>query len=100
MLRLGFEHFGLRRIVANLDARNDRSAALCERLGMRRETHRLGDFWSKGDLDRLLRVRPPRRGVAGRPRLTRDCRSVRRIWPPAPWSEGPRTAARAEGACG
>lgn len=48
MLRLGFEHFGLRRIVANLDARNDRSAALCERLGMRRECHRIGDFWSKG----------------------------------------------------
>lgn len=47
-LRLGFEHYGLRRIVANLDARNDRSAALCERLGMRRETHRIGDFWSKG----------------------------------------------------
>lgn len=49
VLRLGFEHFGLRRIVANLDARNDRSAALCERLGMRREVHRLGDFWSKGE---------------------------------------------------
>ena len=48
VLRLGFEHYGLRRIVANLDARNDRSAALCERLGMRRETHRLGDFWSEG----------------------------------------------------
>ncbi|PKH38346.1 N-acetyltransferase [Nocardioides alpinus] len=48
VLRLGFEHYGLRRVVANLDARNDRSAALCERLGMRRETHRLGDFWSKG----------------------------------------------------
>jgi RimJ/RimL family protein N-acetyltransferase len=48
VMRLGFEHYGLRRIVANLDARNDRSAALCERLGMRRETHRLGDFWSKG----------------------------------------------------
>jgi RimJ/RimL family protein N-acetyltransferase len=48
VLRLGFEHYGLRRIVANLDARNDRSAALCERLGMRREVHRLGDFWSKG----------------------------------------------------
>lgn len=48
VLHLGFEHYGLRRIVANLDARNDRSAALCERLGMRRETHRLGDFWSKG----------------------------------------------------
>ncbi len=49
VLRLGFEHFGLRRVVANLDARNDRSAALCERLGMRREVHRLGDFWSKGE---------------------------------------------------
>ncbi len=48
VLRLGFEHYGLRRIVANLDARNDRSAALCERLGMRRECHKLGDFWSKG----------------------------------------------------
>lgn len=49
VLRLAFEHFGVRRVVANLDARNDRSAALCERLGMRRETHRLGDFWSKGE---------------------------------------------------
>jgi RimJ/RimL family protein N-acetyltransferase len=49
VLRLGFEHYGLRRIVANLDARNVRSAALCERLGMRREVHRLGDFWSKGE---------------------------------------------------
>lgn len=48
VLRLGFEHFGLRRIVANLDARNDRSAALCERLGMRREVDRVADFWSKG----------------------------------------------------
>jgi RimJ/RimL family protein N-acetyltransferase len=48
VLELGFEHYGLRRIVANLDARNDRSAALCERLGMRREVHRVGDFWSKG----------------------------------------------------
>ena len=48
VLGLGFEHYGLRRIVANLDARNDRSAALCERLGMRRECHKIGDFWSKG----------------------------------------------------
>ena len=48
VLRLGFEHYGLRRVVANLDARNDRSRALCERLGMRQEVHRIGDFWSKG----------------------------------------------------
>ena len=49
VLRLAFEHYGLRRVVANLDARNDRSAAMCERLGMRREVHRIGDFWSKGE---------------------------------------------------
>ncbi|GAA5114384.1 hypothetical protein GCM10023339_19950 [Alloalcanivorax gelatiniphagus] len=48
VLRLGFEHYGLRRIVAALDARNDRSAALCERLGMRREALKTADFWSKG----------------------------------------------------
>ena len=48
VLELGFEHYGLRRIVANLDASNDRSAALCDRLGMRRESHKVGDFWSKG----------------------------------------------------
>lgn len=48
VLRLAFEDYGLRRVVANLDARNDRSAAVCERLGMRRECHRLRDFWSKG----------------------------------------------------
>ena len=48
VLGLGFEHYGLRRIVANLDTRNDRSPALCERLGMRHEIHRRGDFWSKG----------------------------------------------------
>ncbi|MBC2932246.1 GNAT family N-acetyltransferase [Nocardioides sp. zg-1228] len=49
VLRLGFEHYGLRRIMANLDVRNERSAALCERLGMRREVHRIADFWSKGE---------------------------------------------------
>ncbi len=48
MLALAFEHYGVRRVVANLDARNERSAALAERLGMRREVHRLADFWSKG----------------------------------------------------
>ena len=48
MLRLAFEHYGVRRVVANLDALNERSAAMCERLGMRREVHRLADFWSKG----------------------------------------------------
>lgn len=49
ILEVAFDHYGVRRVVANLDARNVRSAALCERLGMRREVHRLGDFWSKGE---------------------------------------------------
>lgn len=48
MLEVAFEHYGLRRVVAGLDARNERSAAMCERLGMRREVTRRGDFWSKG----------------------------------------------------
>lgn len=48
ILRVAFEHYGVRRVVANLDADNERSAALAERLGMRREVHRLADFWSKG----------------------------------------------------
>ncbi len=48
MLTLAFEHYGVRRVVANLDAANLRSAAMAERLGMRRETHRVADFWSKG----------------------------------------------------
>ena len=48
LLAVAFEHYGVRRVVANLDALNDRSAAMAERLGMRRESHRIGDFWSKG----------------------------------------------------
>jgi RimJ/RimL family protein N-acetyltransferase len=47
-LALAFEHYGVRRVVANLDAANERSAALAQRLGMRREVHRLADFWAKG----------------------------------------------------
>ena len=49
VLDLAFDHYGLRRVVANLDARNDRSRALCERLGMRQESHKIADFWSKGE---------------------------------------------------
>lgn len=39
MLRLGFEEFGLHRIVGRIDARNTASARVLERLGMRREAH-------------------------------------------------------------
>jgi RimJ/RimL family protein N-acetyltransferase len=49
MIDLAFDHYGVHRVTAQLDARNARSAALCERLGMRRESHKLRDFWSKGE---------------------------------------------------
>jgi RimJ/RimL family protein N-acetyltransferase len=39
LLGLGFEHYGLHRIVGRLDARNTASARVLERLGMRREAH-------------------------------------------------------------
>jgi RimJ/RimL family protein N-acetyltransferase len=39
VLRLGFDELGLHRIVGHCDARNGASAALMERLGMRREAH-------------------------------------------------------------
>ena len=37
LLRLGFEEYGLHRIVGRIDPRNTASARLLERLGMRRE---------------------------------------------------------------
>lgn len=49
LLDVGFAHYGFHRIYADLDARNGPSARLCERLGMRREAHRLQDYWSKGE---------------------------------------------------
>ena len=39
VMDLGFNHFGLHRIFGRCDARNERSWALMQRLGMRREAH-------------------------------------------------------------
>jgi RimJ/RimL family protein N-acetyltransferase len=39
LLRIGFEHLGLHRVVAGLDARNVASARVLEKLGMRQEAH-------------------------------------------------------------
>jgi RimJ/RimL family protein N-acetyltransferase len=44
----GFDSFGLHRIRARLDARNEASARLCERLGMRREAHLIENELHKG----------------------------------------------------
>lgn len=44
-----FESYGVHRVQAVLDARNDSSAKLCERIGMRREAYYISDYWSKGE---------------------------------------------------
>lgn len=49
VLELGFARYGMHRIIAQLDARNVASAALCERLGMQLETRGRQDWWSKGE---------------------------------------------------
>lgn len=49
MLRVAFDHYRLRRVVAQMDARNTASARLAERIGMTREAHLRQDWWSKGE---------------------------------------------------
>ncbi len=39
LVDLAFDHYPLHRLMAHLDPRNVRSAAVCERLGMTREAH-------------------------------------------------------------
>jgi RimJ/RimL family protein N-acetyltransferase len=49
LLRIGFEELGFHRIVGRCDARNTRSAALMERLGMRKEAHLRQNELVKGE---------------------------------------------------
>lgn len=49
LLDVAFEHYGMHRVVAQLDPRNTASARLCERLGMRREALHRQSWWSKGE---------------------------------------------------
>ncbi len=49
VLDLAFEHYRLRRVIANLDPRNEASARMCERLGMTKEAHLREDWFSKGE---------------------------------------------------
>ncbi|NYJ02749.1 aminoglycoside 6'-N-acetyltransferase [Nocardioides thalensis] len=46
MARLGFEHYPLHRLMAQLDPLNTASARICERLGMKHEAHTRRDFLS------------------------------------------------------
>ncbi len=49
MLRLAFDELGWHRVVGRLDARNAASAAVLERLGMRREALLVENEWVKGE---------------------------------------------------
>ena len=49
LLHLAFDHLGLHRVTARVDARNRRSAGLAIRLGMRREAHLVENEWFKGE---------------------------------------------------
>jgi RimJ/RimL family protein N-acetyltransferase len=49
LLELGFLHFGMRRIIGRLDARNRASARVLEKLGMRREAHLIENEYAKGE---------------------------------------------------
>jgi RimJ/RimL family protein N-acetyltransferase len=48
-LHLAFDHFGLHRVIARLDARNSASARLVTRIGMRQEAHLRENEWLKGE---------------------------------------------------
>jgi RimJ/RimL family protein N-acetyltransferase len=49
ILRLAFDGIGLHRVMARLDERNDASARLCQRLGMRQEARLVENEWFKGE---------------------------------------------------
>ena len=54
LIDTAFDVYGLRRLTAQIDADNVRSAALAERLGMRREAHFVENEWFKGRWGDLL----------------------------------------------
>ncbi|MDT0118000.1 GNAT family protein [Microbacterium sp. PRF11] len=54
LIDTAFEVYGLRRLVAQIDAANTRSAALAERLGLRREAYFVENAWFKGRWSDLL----------------------------------------------
>ncbi|MFD6133336.1 GNAT family N-acetyltransferase [Streptomyces diastaticus] len=49
VLELAFTTYGLHRVAAQLDARNEASARLAQRVGMQQEAHLRQDWWNKGE---------------------------------------------------
>lgn len=50
LLDLAFGPIAARRVIARVDARNARSLALLDRVGLRREAHLVENEWFKGEL--------------------------------------------------
>ncbi|MDO5081790.1 MAG: GNAT family N-acetyltransferase [Arachnia propionica] len=58
VLALGFDHYKLHRVTAQMDARNSASAALAQRVGFRLEAHHIQNWFSKGEwTDTLIYAR-------------------------------------------
>ena len=49
LLAIAFDDLGLHRLIGRLEARNIASAAVLEKLGMRREAHLIENEWVKGE---------------------------------------------------
>jgi RimJ/RimL family protein N-acetyltransferase len=49
LLPIAFDGVGMHRVIGRLEARNDASARLLEKLGMRREAHLIENEWVKGE---------------------------------------------------
>ncbi|WP_446217769.1 GNAT family N-acetyltransferase [Micromonospora sp. IBHARD004] len=49
LIGVAFEHCGMHRVIAQVDARNEASARLCGRVGMVNEAHLRQDHWAKGE---------------------------------------------------
>ena len=49
VLELGFQHYDLHRIAAQMDGRNVASARLAQRIGMQQEAHLRQNCWSKAE---------------------------------------------------
>lgn len=64
VLDLAFGYYRAHRVQAQMDARNDASARLAARLGMRREAHLRQNWWNKGEwTDTLIYARLAQDGV-------------------------------------
>lgn len=49
LIRFGFDEMACHRIIGRCDGRNEASARLMEKLGMRREAHLIENEWVKGE---------------------------------------------------